>query len=92
MINNDKKGIVLISGSEFTKILLKEVCEKDIKQLFFVFCCFYLDFLNFSSIDFCLEAEGGNKKGDVQEMSCQGERMGRESIRTDYGSKRFQVV
>lgn len=73
MINNDKQGIVLISGSEFTKILLKEVCEKDIKQLFFVFCCFYLDFLNFSSIDFCLEAEGGNKT----ERGCSGNELSR---------------
>lgn len=41
MINNNKKGIVkllLISSSEFTKILLKEVCEKDILKKWFL--CF----------------------------------------------------
>lgn len=44
MINSNKKGIVkllLISSSEFSKILLKEVCEKDIlKNCFLYFVVF----------------------------------------------------
>ena len=40
--------------------------------MIFVFC-FYLDFLNFSSIDFCLEAEWENKT----ERGCSGNELSR---------------
>ena len=43
-----------------------------------------MDFLEFSSLGFCLWAEGENKtERDAQGMNCQGEGMGRKSVRTD---------
>lgn len=56
---------------------MKEVCEKDIKQLFCILL-FLFRLLEFSSIDFCLEAEGGGNKKGCSGNELSRERMGRE--------------
>lgn len=65
MINSNKKRNCQVTLDFqfriFKNIIERSMWKRYIKKLFFVFCCFYLDFLNFSSIDFCSEAEGENK-------------------------------
>lgn len=46
--------------------------------------CFYLDFWDLSSLGFCFWAKVENEtERDAQEMNRHGERMGRESVKTD---------
>lgn len=60
--------------------------------VFFVVVCFYLDILVlfcFSSLDLCFWAKGKIRQSDAQEINCQGERMGRKSVRNDFREQTF---